>query len=224
MLTPDEILTLIASGESQTLEFKSSFQKEVMETISAFANTSGGKIIIGVNDKGEILGTDAQRSNIPDMINSIKQNTSPSIIPDVDFYKVQNKNILIINAYEFPVKPVAYRGRFFKRFQNSNHLMSSNEIANAHLKSVNSSWDYYPDPNHNIQDISSEKIEAFMNMAEINDSVENVKKKFEFVKKDQITFGAYLLFTKNENAITTTIESGRFSDEISIKDAIVGSS
>ena len=48
MLTRDEILILIAGGESQTLEFKSSFQKEVMETISAFANAGGGKIMIGV--------------------------------------------------------------------------------------------------------------------------------------------------------------------------------
>ena len=44
----DDILQL---GEGQYIEFKEIFNKHVIETIVAFANTQGGNILIGVNDK-----------------------------------------------------------------------------------------------------------------------------------------------------------------------------
>lgn len=36
------LLMQIENGESQTIEFKTSFQKEVIESVVAFANTKGG--------------------------------------------------------------------------------------------------------------------------------------------------------------------------------------
>ena len=40
-----ELLHLIAQGESAHVEFKSSFQKDAIETLTAFANTQGGAVI-----------------------------------------------------------------------------------------------------------------------------------------------------------------------------------
>jgi len=67
--TETSIDELISEGESDELELKSSLrwdyknEKEekklenvILKTISAFANSSGGKLIIGVSDDGEILG------------------------------------------------------------------------------------------------------------------------------------------------------------------------
>lgn len=54
--TPKYIKTLLAGGETENVEFKSSFGKAVIETLCAFANHEGGKVIIGVNDKGDIAG------------------------------------------------------------------------------------------------------------------------------------------------------------------------
>ena len=66
------IKDLIAGGESQTVEFKSSLQwdvrqgkqntalrHQVLKTIAAFLNTDGGTLVIGVEDDGHILGLDA---------------------------------------------------------------------------------------------------------------------------------------------------------------------
>lgn len=52
-----EFLYLIQNGENQFVEFKSSFQKEVIESVVAFANHKGGKIFIGIDDnsKNELL-------------------------------------------------------------------------------------------------------------------------------------------------------------------------
>jgi ATP-dependent DNA helicase RecG len=46
-----KILSLIKQGENQTVEFKTSFQKEVIISVVAFANTKGGKIFIGVGGR-----------------------------------------------------------------------------------------------------------------------------------------------------------------------------
>jgi len=48
-----KIKELIKIGESETVEFKKSTGewKEIVETISAFANTKGGVILVGVDEK-----------------------------------------------------------------------------------------------------------------------------------------------------------------------------
>ena len=44
--------------ESQTVEYKKSFGKEVIISLVAFANTGGGKVIVGVDDNGRPCGFD----------------------------------------------------------------------------------------------------------------------------------------------------------------------
>lgn len=51
-----EIETLLAGGESDQLEFKTSFDRETIETLVAFANAHGGTVLIGVADDGTIRG------------------------------------------------------------------------------------------------------------------------------------------------------------------------
>ena len=56
-MNPKEIIQLIKSGESEILELKRSFNKEAVQSISAFANTKGGTLLIGINASNEIVGT-----------------------------------------------------------------------------------------------------------------------------------------------------------------------
>jgi len=79
----DQLQSLITQGEGQTVEFKSSFQKEVIETVVAFANAQGGKILIGVSDEGKIIGVELQKEILQGWINQIKTTTQPSIIVDI---------------------------------------------------------------------------------------------------------------------------------------------
>jgi ATP-dependent DNA helicase RecG len=52
------IKELIDRGESQSLEFKESLKlkDEIGETVSAFSNLGGGTVIVGVSDRGGVLG------------------------------------------------------------------------------------------------------------------------------------------------------------------------
>ena len=52
----EAISKLIHSGESETVEFKENFDKETVETVSAFANTKGGTILIGAAAERGIEG------------------------------------------------------------------------------------------------------------------------------------------------------------------------
>ena len=56
--TEENLENLIKGGESETLEFKEKEppKTDLLRTISAFANSNGGRLLIGVNDNGEIVG------------------------------------------------------------------------------------------------------------------------------------------------------------------------
>ena len=41
-------------GENETVEFKSSFNNEVIETLVAFANAKGGQLFLGLSDEGAV--------------------------------------------------------------------------------------------------------------------------------------------------------------------------
>jgi ATP-dependent DNA helicase RecG len=59
-MTPDEypILAAIRQGESKTLEYKAELPKgeQLAKTLIAFANGSGGKLVIGVDDQRQWIG------------------------------------------------------------------------------------------------------------------------------------------------------------------------
>jgi len=225
MLSLQEILATIKDGENQTTEFKSSFQKEVIESVVAFSNSYGGKVFIGVDDNGDILGLDINEETIQNYINTIKQNTQPNLIVDIDSFDIEEKTILIVEVKEYPIKPIAYKNRYYKRVKNSNYLMSLDEISNEHLKTINSSWDYYVDERHGFSDISMENILKFIDKIEtfqkkkFDDDVMTILRKYELIKDDKLTFGAYLLFTSNNSALTA-FQIGRFKSETKIIDNI----
>jgi len=154
---------LIPNKESDKTEFKQAFNNAVIETLVAFSNAKGGSVYIGIADNSDVIGISLGKETIPQFINEIKGKTSPSIIPDSEIIDVENKKVLILSVTEYPIKPVSVQGRYYKRVDASNHLLSANEVANMHLQTINSSWDYYPRPGKTINDISLEKVRKVMN-------------------------------------------------------------
>lgn len=150
--------------ESQTIEFKTSFNEDVIETLVAFSNAKGGTLYLGISDNAKITGITVGKETIQNWINEIKNKTNPQIIPDVETLLIDEKTIAAFFIPEYPIKPVSVRGRYYKRIDTANHLLSANEVSNMHLQTINSSWDYYPRPNKSIKDISLEKVKKAMNV------------------------------------------------------------
>ena len=82
------LLEKIGDGENKILEFKEKLpsNKIIAKTVIAFSNTSGGKLLIGVNDKREIVGLpeDINIFDLKDKLASIiYDNCYPMINPEI---------------------------------------------------------------------------------------------------------------------------------------------
>jgi len=222
-VTLEDLKILISKGESETLEFKSSFNQETIVSLSAFTNTKGGVVILGVSDKKEISGVVINEETLQNWTNEIKTKTYPSILPDAEIFEIDNKVIVSLSVKEYPIKPVSVKGKYYKRKGNSNHQLSIQEISDLHLKTFNSSWDNYFTNSYDINNLSLEKINAFtdkLNKIRENNIVDDpltVLHKFELIKVEKISNACFLLFSKDD-VFQATIHAGRFSDSISIKD------
>jgi len=73
MSSDHSLLLEIQKGESQTLEFKEQLPKgqQVAKTLIAFANTSGGKLVVGVSDDRQLVGIQDDIFELQDQITSM---------------------------------------------------------------------------------------------------------------------------------------------------------
>ena len=126
--SPSEVLELIKKGENERLEFKSTLrtnlhtlefdrkiEHSVLKTISAFLNTEGGTLLIGVSDNGDIFGIEKDRFQSNDKFNLhftnlIKEYIGNENLPYLHFelVKINDKNILKIDCLKAE-KPVFLR-------------------------------------------------------------------------------------------------------------------
>ncbi|MCU0858215.1 MAG: putative DNA binding domain-containing protein, partial [Pontiellaceae bacterium] len=214
-MTQAELKKIIVKGESENVEFKRSFGRECIETVCAFANSSGGRLLVGVTNAGEICGAELSPETLQDWCNQIKMQTSPAVIPDIEVLETESGPVAVIDVDEYPVKPVNSRGRYFKRVQNSNHQMDSSEVANMYLATFNLSWDAYEYPNASLDQLDKRKIRAFI--ARVNgtkrfalkgDPVSALRKLHLIRENNKPTGAALLLFAKNP--LPFRIHIGRF--------------
>ena len=64
-----ELTQILQEGEGQFVEFKEKLDNSLVKEIVAFANASGGKIFLGVDDSGKVKGisiTNRLKSQIVD--------------------------------------------------------------------------------------------------------------------------------------------------------------
>lgn len=213
----------LPESENQYVEFKQSFNTAVIETLVAFANSKGGTVYVGVEDNGEVKGISFGKETVAQIVNEIKFKTIPALIPDVEVVEFSGQFVLLLSVQEYPVKPVSTQGRYYKRVGNSNHQLSIAEVVDMHLFSMNSSWDFYLDASHTLDDISLEKVSDTIEKMKltgkaVDDDPLTFLMKYDLIRDGKLSNAAYLLFKKNDS-ILTTIELGYFQNDIIIKDS-----
>ncbi|MBS3067016.1 ATP-binding protein [Candidatus Pacearchaeota archaeon] len=114
----EEILRTIKRGESKNLEFKSTLRTNlhtnepdnkiehvVLKTITAFLNSDGGILLIGVDDSGNVSGLEKDNFRDNDSLklyftNIVKRYIGNEFIPFIEFelFPVKDKHVLKIDC------------------------------------------------------------------------------------------------------------------------------
>ena len=103
----DYIQRLISEGEHvhQDFKFEISDARKIAKSISAFANTEGGRLLVGVKDNGKIAGVRSEEEIY--MIEAAAQRyCQPPVDLHTYIYKVEGKDVLEVVIDESPRKPV----------------------------------------------------------------------------------------------------------------------
>lgn len=131
----DEITKLIQQGDNDQLEFRrhSGGPNLLSKLISSFANASGGKLIIGVDEKGKISG--CKKESIMDTFNKAKEKLIPCPDISIEFIELEKKEIAIISI-EKNENIVASSLGVFKRTDTSDEIMVPAEITTKKLSTA----------------------------------------------------------------------------------------
>ena len=98
---------LIKQGEHQQLDFKFeiSDSRKISWTLSAFSNTDGGRLLVGIKDNGNLVGVRTEEE-IHMIFGAGELFCKPSIRPEIKKWDVKGKTILEVYVPRFEKRPV----------------------------------------------------------------------------------------------------------------------
>ena len=209
-MKPTELLDIITRGETSKVQFKERLphQDAVAQEMVAFSNSTGGIIVIGVNDKTnnlnglsyqEIQNTNQQLASIA------SQHVAPPIFITTDTITVNGHNLVVASIDEGISKPYKDRNGIIykKNGADKRKVTDTNEI----LRLIQSSKIIYADETQvhesTIADLNLPKFKAFVNkrynkdLEELGLPLEKVLENLRLLKSGNLTLAGLLLFAYN---------------------------
>ncbi|MCA4482060.1 putative DNA binding domain-containing protein [Bacteroides xylanisolvens] len=109
-MTEDTFKDLCLCGETTKVQFKETFtsQKEIAKEMIAFANSKGGVILFGVEDKsGKLVGLSYDEIQVisRELGNAANEQVRPTIYIDTEVVRMNEKHFLICSIEEGKNKP-----------------------------------------------------------------------------------------------------------------------
>ena len=209
MTTLLSIETLMAQGESDTLEFKTSTSslKKGFATLCAFLNNQGGTLLIGVDNTGTPIGqevSDATQQKIAQHLAKLE----PHADINIDYITLQaNKPIIKITVHSGQHKPYTYDGRAYQRHQSTTTRMSQHHYEQLLIErgQLHFSWEDSCDRNHGLADLDQEEIYRTLTIGDkmqripasaLKEDMPEILTRLGLMKEGQLTHGAMVLFGK----------------------------
>lgn len=111
-MSKKDLKNLIATGESSFLEFKHRIPspEKIAKEIAAFANSKGGKILIGVADNGEIVGIESYMEEEFWISQAVEDCCIPSPEIAIQLVSFNGTDVLLIDVPEIAEKPIFVKG------------------------------------------------------------------------------------------------------------------
>lgn len=141
-MSRQDLKNLISTGESSFLEFKHKIAspEKLAKEIAAFANTNGGKILIGVADNGEIIGVESYMEEEFWISQAVEDCCVPSPEISIELVSFSGIDILLINVPEAKEKPIYAKGKTHRNVytrRKDESIVASDEVVEV-LKKGNS--------------------------------------------------------------------------------------
>ncbi|NCA76923.1 MAG: transcriptional regulator [Alphaproteobacteria bacterium] len=145
--------------EQQNTEFKSSWHDDYLKWICGFANAQGGKIFIGLNDIGEVVGI----SNHQELMEMIPQKIHDllGILAEVNLEESEGKYFIEIVVPPYSV-PISLRGRYYYRSGSTKMEFKGPALHDFLLRKSGKTWDDVLEPRAGFDDINEKTVATFL--------------------------------------------------------------
>lgn len=189
--------------EMQNIEWKAKWKDDYLEWICGFANAQGGKIYIGCNDDGEVVGLSNTRKLLEDIPNKIRN--AMSIVVDVNLLMQDGKEYIEIVVPQYPVA-ISCKGVYYYRSGSTMQTLSGPELESFILRKRGAAWDNMPLPGFTIYDIDDSLVDKFKKLAAkkgridksvLEESKADLMEKLRLTNAGYYTNAAMLLFSKD---------------------------
>lgn len=205
----DDLKALIEQKESQTLEFKksTSLLKTVFQTVCGFLNGSGGTVLIGVTDRGKIIGQEVSDSTKKEIAREISK-FEPPIQVLITYVPVDHgKEVIVLTVKKGPYAPYVFDSRPYQRSQSTTSKMSQHQYEQLLVErsQLNYAWDEMLSTGYEIDDLDHEEIRRTVlqgvtanriSQHALNESIPNILKRLNLLRDERLTNAAILLFCK----------------------------
>lgn len=191
--------------ESSTIELKREIPKneQIIKTTIGFCNQNGGKLIIGVNNDGTIIGINENeiQKALEYLEKSIYESTAPSIIPLIYTQQIAGKLLLIIEVSSGMNKPYYLRSEglekgVYIRLGRSTVRANADMIEELKWQSRGREFDEMAVYNATVNDLDQDKIADFL-------SKRIRKRKSEISLKDALS-SYHLIIKEHAHTYPTT--------------------
>lgn len=177
---------LLQEGEGLSVEFKEKFTPKISQDIVGFANAKGGVILLGVNDKGKIVGEELS-NKLKSQILDLGRNCKPSISLTIEN---SSSGVISIKVPEGNDKPYICGDGFYKRFDGVTQKLSPHEVREIFKNHTSINFESFPREESKVEDLSLNKI---------NDFLKRTKSNLTITKKNLIDFLDSIKLYSNTN-------------------------
>lgn len=149
--------------EKQNIEYKESWHDDYLKWVAGFANANGGKIFVGIDDNGDVVGVANYKKLLEDLPNKIRDILG--IMAEVNLHEVNGLHFIEIITPPYAV-PISLRGRYYFRSGATKQELTGNALNEFLLRKAGKTWDDVIEPRADLDNIDEESIEQFKRAAE----------------------------------------------------------